>query len=63
LARCDVVKFIAEAFLKVTNACDIYSLGVIIWEMVTGQSPWQGLSIADMKARVNWPAFCPENNS
>lgn len=28
---------------RLSKSCDVYAFGVLLWEMWTGQRPWQGL--------------------
>jgi serine/threonine protein kinase len=37
---------------KISNATDIYSLGVIIYQMITGELPIQGSSVADLLVKL-----------
>ena len=37
---------------NVGNKCDIFSLGVILWELVTQSRPWKGLSEFQVTARL-----------
>jgi serine/threonine protein kinase len=51
--RCAIIAVsLLTSCLQITRSCDIYSLGVVMWEALTGKVPWDGLSVADMKARV-----------
>jgi tRNA A-37 threonylcarbamoyl transferase component Bud32 len=36
----------------VTERCDQYSLGVLLWEMLTGCKPWAGRNVCDIILRV-----------
>jgi serine/threonine protein kinase len=38
----------------VTNRCDIYSLGMMMWEMLSGQPPWVGLNAAAILQEVRY---------
>jgi serine/threonine protein kinase len=44
---------------QITSACDMYSFGVIIWEMLTGSVPWHGVSVEEMKRKVTPPPHFP----
>ncbi|GIL78045.1 hypothetical protein Vretimale_7405 [Volvox reticuliferus] len=39
---------------RISHHADMYSLGVLIWEMLTGSKPWQGLGLMDIAIRVTW---------
>jgi serine/threonine protein kinase len=39
-------------------AADIYSFGVIMWEMLTQKLPHKGLSFGQVLAAVGWAGFC-----
>lgn len=38
---------------RLTVKADIYSLGVIVWQLVSGKPPWEGLSAPQVVIRVN----------
>jgi serine/threonine protein kinase len=44
---------------QITSACDMYSFGVIIWEMLSGSVPWHGVSVEEMKRNVTPPPHFP----
>jgi len=39
---------------KYTEAADVYSFGVILWEMITGDIPFMGRSIAQITGIVGY---------
>ncbi len=53
---------------KYLEAADVYSFGVIVWEMITGEIPYMGRSIAQItgvvgyhKEKLTVPARCHKN--
>lgn len=55
----EVVTFLwrAPELMLNTNApysrsCDVYSLGVIMWEITTGELPWKGVGYNEVQVRV-----------
>ncbi len=47
-----------------SKAADVYSIGVLLWQMVTGSRPWAGLSHLQVSVEVGtnqrclqWPAW------
>jgi serine/threonine-protein kinase len=43
------------------EACDVFSLGVILFEALTGQLPWPGRDLTDLVARVTEPPRDPRS--
>jgi len=37
---------------RVRSSCDVYSFGVILWELVTGNIPWEGMSTVQVICQV-----------
>lgn len=55
----------AERFAgTVSRATDVYSFGIVLWEMVTGAKPFAGMSAGDIMQAVKagkrppWPTDC-----
>ncbi|KIY94782.1 Stress-activated protein kinase alpha [Monoraphidium neglectum] len=52
---------------KVSEKSDVYSLAVIMWEMLTGMRPWAEYShqmaiiyqVVQCDRRPPWPKYCP----
>jgi serine/threonine protein kinase len=40
-----------DAVGGVSTKCDIFSFGIILWELVTRMKPWEGLSEFQVRAR------------
>mmetsp|Transcript_40920 Transcript_40920/g.46990 ORF Transcript_40920/g.46990 Transcript_40920/m.46990 type:complete len:97 (-) Transcript_40920:77-367(-) len=38
---------------KYTNKCDIWSLGVLIYHMISGEMPYKGTTFEEVKTSVN----------
>ncbi|KAG2489825.1 hypothetical protein HYH03_011628 [Edaphochlamys debaryana] len=36
----------------VTHAADMYSYGVLLWEMLVGMEPWQGMAVLDIAVQI-----------
>eukprot|EP01025_Chloroclados_australasicus_P061853 TRINITY_DN8124_c0_g1_i1.p1 TRINITY_DN8124_c0_g1~~TRINITY_DN8124_c0_g1_i1.p1 ORF type:complete len:1161 (+),score=110.82 TRINITY_DN8124_c0_g1_i1:144-3626(+) len=52
---------------SVDEKCDMYALGIIIWEMYTKEKPWKGFipvqivnQVLNLKNRPQIPADCPD---
>jgi len=42
-----------------TEKADVYSFGVLLWEMLSGQLPFGGLSVPQIVASVGWGRKTP----
>ncbi len=38
--------------VQVTNSIDVYSLGFLLWELVSGQTAWEGLEESQIIVQV-----------
>ncbi|EFJ43232.1 hypothetical protein VOLCADRAFT_96507 [Volvox carteri f. nagariensis] len=44
---------------RITHQADIYSLGVLIWEMLVGKRPWEGVSDVAVAFMVTYKGLRP----
>jgi len=48
---------------KYDNKCDVYSFGLIVWEIVNRKIPFEDLGIIDLQQKVGNEGMRPENSS
>jgi len=61
--RCGTPHWAAPEVLRseaLGTAADIYSIGVILWEMLTQKLPHRGLSFGQVLASVGWAGWTPD---
>lgn len=61
--RCGTPHWAAPEVLRseaLSTAADIYSIGVIIWEMLTQRLPHKGFSFGQVLAAVGWAGWSPD---
>eukprot|EP00929_Paragymnodinium_shiwhaense_P062202 TRINITY_DN31053_c0_g1_i1.p1 TRINITY_DN31053_c0_g1~~TRINITY_DN31053_c0_g1_i1.p1 ORF type:complete len:1315 (-),score=264.06 TRINITY_DN31053_c0_g1_i1:368-4312(-) len=61
--RCGTPHWAAPEVLRseaLGTAADIYSIGVILWEMLTQKLPHKGLSFSQVLASVGWAGWTPD---
>lgn len=61
--RCGTPHWAAPEVLRgeaLGSAADIYSLGVVLWEMLTQKLPHKGLSFGQVLASVGWAGWTPD---
>lgn len=56
-----------EGSSEISEKCDVYSFAVILWEMITGEVPWDGatpmqviFAVGVQRQRLPLPPSCPE---
>ncbi len=42
-----------DALKAITDKVDLYSLGMVMWEMVAGEAPWRGLTDPQIMTAVS----------
>lgn len=61
--RCGTPHWAAPEVLRseaLSTSADVYSIGVIMWEMLTQRLPHKGLSFGQVLASVGWAGWSPE---
>lgn len=55
-----------EGSSEISEKCDVYSFAVILWEMVSGEVPWDGatpmqviFAVGVQRQRLPLPPSCP----
>jgi len=61
--RCGTPHWAAPEVLRseaLGQAADVYSIGVVLWEMLTRKMPHRGLSFGQVLASVGWAGWSPD---